>query len=561
MLVAASLISAAGCGTQHAAAPGALNCPHIPAPRNLTTSANVRSVSVSADGRHVAWINSTEEQRDSAIWLKRAGDTAPLELFPAQQDLEYHTVTLSPDASSIYFTRSARGAAAALYMAPVSGGEVRLVAENIKWPAAVSPDGRRLVFIRSGDTSASLVMANREGSAEHELATAAGRLGFARRPAWSPDGERIACYNLTHPGIDIVNTSDGTTQRLGGENLSWGNGLVWLNETTLLAAATVEGVNGVQLWCIDAATGERKALTEGLRNFGDLGLTRDGATLIATRQLQSGDLWRIPIAGGPGVQMTTNPVEGEVDGYGGVSALPDGDVLFVLLNGSGIAVLSHGERRILMTPPRREAYSFPAVSRDGRTVAVVVRRADNIQRIHLADRDGLHVRPIPGLPEGTHAPQFSADDQSLIYTQDGPMPSVWTIPVAGGTPRRIAEAASHCAVAPDGQQLACFVRGGLGILPLTGGSATKIFPESGPAAGAEPPIRWTMDGRNVLVKGSADARNAVWLQPLDGSARRRVTDFPPGLVYSFDVTPDGQSIIASFGRHSEDVIEVTIADH
>jgi Tol biopolymer transport system component len=540
----------AGCSVGRVSPAAEQNCVAAREVRTLTSTGVVTSVAISADGRYVAWINGGGDQRDSSVWLKSRGGSGPVEFLPAERELEYRNVTLAPDGSRVYFTRAVGGGAPALYAISGAGGEAVNVARAVHSPIAVSPDGRSIAFIRASDTSASLITANSDGTGERLLATAAGRQGFApRRPAWSPDGKRIGCLSFMPPGILMANVSDGVVLRLGGQKWAWGSGLAWLNPTTLVASATAEGTNGMQLWCVDASSGKARALTQGLMNYSDVGVTRDGTTLVAVREVQSGDLWRIPITGGAAVQITTNPIEGAVDGYSGVSVFPNGDVLFGLLNGTGMAVLRNEGRQEIMIPPPGEAYGWPAVSRDGRTVAYVVRTTDNISRIRLADRDGSHIRSVPGLPDATTFPQFSADNGSLIYTQDGA--GVWTIPLTGGTPTRIAEHVSHCAVSSDGQQLACFVRGGVGILPVTGGSPTKIFP----AAGAEPPIRWTMDGKSIVVKGSLDGRNVVSIQPLDGTSRREITAFPQGLIYSFDVTPDGQSIIVSYGLHSTDAIE------
>lgn len=61
------------------------------------------------------------------------------------------------------------------------------------------------------------------------------------------------------------------------------------------------------------------------------------------------------------------------------------------------------------------------------------------------------------------------------------------------------------------------------------------------------------------MKGSREGQNVVWFQPLKGGARRAVTDFAAGWIYSFDVTPDGRSIIVSYGIHESDAVEMTLS--
>lgn len=235
-------------------------------------------------------------------------------------------------------------------------------------------------------------------------------------------------------------------------------------------------MNGAQLWCVDATTGDANALTVGLTNYGDLAVSGDAQRLIAQHEVQSGNLWRIPLEGGRAVRLTSNPIEGDVDGYSGVAVFANGDVLFGMLNGTGLSVLRGGHREAIILPRQGEAFGAPALSPDGRTIAFVVRSTANVSQIRLAERDGSNIRPVRGLPDQTHTPQFSSDGQSLIYTQDGGLPSIWTIPVVGGDPKPLADVASHCAISPNGEELACFVRGGLGILSVNGGPVRRSFP-------------------------------------------------------------------------------------
>ena len=91
------------------------------------------------------------------------------------------------------FSALANGGVAIFSMNP-DGTDRRQLTSNPAgddWDAAVSPDGRKIAFVRSEGTAANIYVMNDDGTAVHQL-TAFVPGGYAEGPAWSPDGKRIA---------------------------------------------------------------------------------------------------------------------------------------------------------------------------------------------------------------------------------------------------------------------------------------------------------------------------------------------------------------------------------
>jgi Tol biopolymer transport system component len=46
----------------------------------------------------------------------------------------------------------------------------------------------------------------------------------------------------------------------------------------------------------------------------------------------------------------------------------------------------------------------------------------------------------------------------------------------------------------------------------------------------------------------------VWVQPLDGSTGRQITDFKSEQIWSFSLSPDGKSLAVLRGHFDSDVV-------
>lgn len=94
-------------------------------------------------------------------------------------------------------------------------------------------------------------------------------------------------------------------------------------------------------------------------------------------------------------------------------------------------------------------------------------------------------------------------------------------------------------VSPDGRQLAFSLLGDIYLLPVAGGSATRIT--SGPAWDVQP--RFSPDGREIAFTSDRGGGNNLWRMRTDGSNAVQVTSEDFRLLNNPAWTPDGQFII------------------
>jgi Tol biopolymer transport system component len=94
----------------------------------------------------------------------------------------------------------------------------------------------------------------------------------------------------------------------------------------------------------------------------------------------------------------------------------------------------------------------------------------------------------------------------------------------------------------------------LAIIPIGGGEPLKVFePTPNAIAGWDGKIQWTPDGNSVAYLDQRDGVGNIWLQPLDGTSPKQLTDFKDSQIFSFDWLADGR-LITSRGTKTGDAV-------
>jgi len=135
------------------------------------------------------------------------------------------------------------------------------------------------------------------------------------------------------------------------------------------------------------------------------------------------------------------------------------------------------------------------------------------------------------------------------------------VPLDGGKTERLSELPTYVVdISPDGR-LAAFTtfaspstpKKQLALLPVDSPQNTKILDlqRSLPLSGA---VRFSHDGKAVVdALGDQDAEN-LWLQPLDGSAGRQITNFKSEQIRDFHWSFDGSKLGMVRGHTDSDVV-------
>ena len=139
--------------------------------------------SLSRDGKLLAFASDRSGDGHLDIWVKQVAGGQPIRLTNAPVD--DHQPAFSPDGSQIVY-RSERTDGAGLYVVPALGGEPRLLAPHGRNPR-FSPDGKSIAYwTGEPHTLGKIHLVSATGGAPRELAPP-----LAGYPIWSPDGKRL----------------------------------------------------------------------------------------------------------------------------------------------------------------------------------------------------------------------------------------------------------------------------------------------------------------------------------------------------------------------------------
>jgi len=530
----------------------------------LTTSGTARKVTISPDGKYVAYV--TGEAGMQSLWVRQTATRSDIQIIPPTAEY-YVGLTFSPDGNYVYYVRTASAyVAGALYQIPALGGESRKMVERVDSPVAFSPEGKRAAFIRENPGSeTALMVAGADSAGERQISARKIPDPFVESGmAWSPDGKSIAigaysggqCYVMT------VQISDGSVKRVGAKGWRHILRVAWLADSSGLALAAVEAPNApVQIWELSYPDGTARRITNDLNDYVDLDVTTDSSTLVTVlRELRS-NLWldsRSPASQAKQIGFAAATQEGlfgltwTAEGRIAYASLASGRRELWAMDADG----SHPQQ--LTSDADLQFFSSPSSCPDGTILfASGVYGSANIWSVGT---DGGNRKQLTSA--GTNgAPSCSPDGKWVVFNAShGGDYALWRVPIQGGTPEQLTNyGSSYPAVSPDGKWIAFNDYAlpqvnKIGVIPFAGGQPVRTFDYSASNFAGYPIIRWTQDGRDLTYIRDQQGVSNLWAQPLDGSPPKQLTDFTAGQIFNFAWSKDGHQLALARGSQTSDVV-------
>jgi Tol biopolymer transport system component/DNA-binding winged helix-turn-helix (wHTH) protein len=541
----------------------------------LTNTGQVLRAAVSPDGKYVAYIQS--ERGQESLWVRQVAIAGGIEIVQPSGS-HFVGITFAPDSNSIFYVNYDKDwAIGGLYQVPVLGGAARKILTDIDSQISFAPDKKHFVFVRNyiSRNETHLIIANLDDANQQQhLAFHEGVHWMTDgAPAWSPDGKviirqaRSATSNLadTKTYLVQVNVADGKQTIFKTHQWEAIDAIEWLPDGTGLIVAARDNASllAYQLWQIDYPGGEARAITKDSNSYSSASVTADMKSLVTILHRRIANLW---IAPGDKASEAVKILSGNSKELGwmlGVEWLRDGRIIYGstasgkediwLMNADG-----SNQKQLTTTAG---ANFEPSVSADGRTMVYVSKAADAAPHLWKMN---LETGECAQLTNGVSElrPDISPDGRWVVYMLlDKDSPRVWKTSIDGG------EAAIQLSdkitsvprFSPDGRFVACFYRANvdtfskLAVIPFDGGEPVKVFDKS-PTTIVESGIQWTPDGRALTFIANRDGVSNIWLQPLDGSPAKQLTNFTSETIFRFAWSPDGKMFVAERGTEIGDIV-------
>ena len=525
----------------------------------LTSNGDAVDAAISPDGRYVAYVMADSGRQ--SLWMRQVATASNMQIIPPA-DVRWGGLTISTDGDYLYYLMGEQ-TFGVLYKMPILGGLPRKLIWDIDSLVTLSPDGKRMAFLRGypADGQSALIVAKADGASEQKLAIRKDPdffSGAEDAPAWSPDGTIIACPAGTtgadgsYMGVLEVRVQDGSAKLLTPQRWWRIRRMAWLRDGRgLVFAGQEQESDPAQLWYLSYPAGEVRRITNDLNDYRSVSLTADGTSLVT---VQSGLLSSIWIAPNGDTQHAKDIRANNADGVEGMSWTPDGRLVYTsrASGHSDIWMMDQdgGNQKQLTADGSNN--KWPVASADGRYIIFMSDRA-GLQSIWRMEINGNNPKELTVGGSGWQ-PDCSPDSQWVIYRTGFGNHTLWKVSIDGGEPVQVNDkASSRPAISPDGKWIACAYFGPEGIktavYPFAGGEPVRILDVSSPGFY----VRWTPDGLALAHIDRQTQRNIV-SQPVDGGPPKPLTDFQADRIFRFAWSRDGKQLALVRGNVTSDVV-------
>ncbi len=546
----------------------------------LTTSGKAANATISPDGKYIVYVEEEAGKQSLRIYQVATGSNVEI-LPPAEAQYGIPPPTFSNDGNYVYYIKLDKDhPKGELYKVPSLGGTPRKLFEDIASSVTLSPDGKRLAFVRRFPERGEdvLMTVNEDGTAEQRIRAAKEPESF-RQPSWSPDGKVIAVVKTTfspsfHTIVVAVDAERGVEKPIGSHSWSYVLRPVWLSDGSGLVTAAAELASPTQnqIYELSYPDGQVRRITNDLSTYYGMGVTSDASALVTLRWEVVGNLWVASKGQWTKAEQLSAP--GKYNGNDGLAWTPDGHIAYTSSTSGGLdlwsAAANGGERKQL-TPSGQEGaiYEWPSPCGDGRHIVMDSGRAGGIN-IWRMDMDGSNLLQLTRSNADAN-PSCSPDGKWVAYQSlRASKWTLWKVGIDGGEPVELTkEWTVSPAVSPDGKWIACLYLPEpqkpekLAVFSSTGGPPAKTFDFPVTVTGGRAiafarkgVIQWAGDGRGITYIDTRKGVSNLWSQPLDGGPPKRLTDFNTDKIFNFAWSRGGEKLVLSRGLRNYDVVMI-----
>ena len=466
-------------------------------------------------------------------------------------------VGFSGDGAHVWFQVPVRpGVPNQIWLVPTIGGAPHLfLPKGVE--AAWSPDGTRIAyFFPPADP---IFVADKNGGNPRRLLN--DKPGIHNHfLTWSPDGRFVYFARGIPPNdMDVwrIRQEGGEPERVTNHHsrVAYPS---FLGERTLIYIAS-RGDGGSGLYVMDIERRIPHAVTSGVEEYKSVSSSAGGRRLAVTVANPVQNLWTAPISDRVADESGVRRFELPTVRAGAPRFGPDYVVYLSSKGGAnGLWKLKDGSETELWKGSDGPVPFAPAVSPDGAQIAFVA-QVEGRNHLFLMASDGTGARRIAEPLDVADVPSWSPDGEwiAIIAREENSTRPLFKVPIGGGRPVRLVEGVNSDPVwSPDGRMV-LYSEGHGGSVRLR-----AVTPDNQPVSLPEILVPYAGNRYRFLPGGKAVVilqHQNYWLLDLATGSSRQLTDLRPGFVMkSFDVSPDGKTILFDRYRENSDVVLIDL---
>ena len=390
---------------------------------------------LSPDGSQFAFVwDGGQQNAPPQLYVSVAGRGTPLKLTNTP-GAAGRNPAWSPDGQTIAFVRSIRGQSTGdLIVIPALGGPERRIDEawSLSRPAW-SPDGKWLYFSASVSLQARALFVDPSGGGEKRRLTdpPVGGNGDGS-PSVSPDGRKLVfvrSFSTWNQDLFVADFRDGNTagvpRRLTSDHRNKYSP-VWTTDGEEIVYVAGEATSSLAVYRV-RASGGAPARVEGIGDYAvALAIAPKGHRLVYSRSFQDYNIWRMPLPGAP-----SGAPSGPGNSAGGAGKFlsstrfeaspaysPDGKRIAFTSNRSGVRQIwvsdADGSNPVALTNFTEGVAGSPQWSPDGQTI-VFDARPEGLADVYSIPAEGGTPKRLTDHPAEDHVPCYSADGRWIYF--------------------------------------------------------------------------------------------------------------------------------------------------
>ena len=528
----------------------------------VTDTGNEMLAAISPDGKYVLCMSRKDGL--ASLWLRNVPTNSNTQVQPPA-DVYYNGLKFSPDGNYFYFARSDPGNPESkfLYRSALLGGAPEKLASDVDTNITFSPDGKNYAFMRYDNPEEGkyqlIIRPVDGGDAQEKVLTSGSMAQGLSSPAWSPDGKTIVCNEL-HAGyiqsLVRVNASSGQREPFFTKEDQFFGSPTWMPDGKGLLGLLHDlgDLHAAQIGFVSYPQAKISSITHDTNSYSDVSVAANGLALATILSEERWNLFVQPESGAQGHLVVSAHANTNFSWMPGGQIIDDqGNVLTRIDPATG--------NRSVIAPERGKAAGDFSACANGRYIVFELLSPGARSNVDIwrMDSSGGNLKQLTSGKNDT-LPLCSVDGRWAYYIDQKDEPNVARVPIDGGAPQVLSNLAisdSQFDVSPDGRWAAfATLEHALGhkdtlVLVNTDSGQTRKLDFEKLRFGL---LRFSSDGKAVVYPTRANGVDNLWLQPLDGSKGKQITNFTSERIYDFHWSFDGKQLALVRGHTDSDVV-------